>query len=779
MTQFGIGQPVRRVEDRRFLTGRGRYLDDIDRSHQTHAVFLRSPHAHARIRSIDVTAAAGAPGVIAVLTGADLAADGIGTVPCVSGLTNRDGSSAILPPRPAMVTDRVRHVGDTVAMVIADSIAAARDAADLIAVDYEPLPAAVDTVGALGSGQPQVWDEAKGNLCFDWEIGDGAAVEHASATARHKVTLTLVNNRVVVTSMEPRGAIGEYDPGEDAYTLWSSTQGSHFVRNLLAEHVFHIPENRIRVVTPDVGGGFGMKLFLYPEHVLVLWAAKRVGRAVKWVPDRADSFMTDTQGRDNVTKLDLALDENLKFLGLAVDLTANMGAYLSNFAPEIPTFSGAVMHSGVYAIPAIHVAVKGVFTHTVPVDAYRGAGRPEAAYALERLIEFAARKLGVAPEELRRRNLVPAAAMPYATPLGLTYDSGDFVRNLDQALTSAELTGFAARRAAARARGRYRGMGQAVYIEQSGFPPDEFAELRFDPSGTLTILMGSQSSGQGHQTAYAQLAAEKFDLDLDKIRVQQGDSAAIAFGRGTGGSRSIPVGGGALMHAADKLISKGKRIAAHILEAAEADIAFADGDFAIAGTDRKVTLDAVARAAFNPTQLPADVEPGFAESGHFTPPAPTFPNGVHICEVEIDPETGITRIERYLVVDDFGVVINPLLLAGQVNGGIAQGVGQAMLERTVFDPESGQLVSGTLLDYALPRADDLPALEFAYNIVPCRTNPLGVKGAGEAGAIGSPPALINAIVDALSPLGIDHIDMPATPEVVWRAIRDASPRQAA
>jgi carbon-monoxide dehydrogenase large subunit len=779
MTQFGIGQPVRRVEDRRFLTGRGRYLDDIDRSHQTHAVFLRSPHAHARIRSIDVTAAAGAPGVIAVLTGADLAADGIGTVPCVSGLTNRDGSSAILPPRPAMVTDRVRHVGDTVAMVIADSIAAARDAADLIAVDYEPLPAAVDTVGALGSGQPQVWDEAKGNLCFDWEIGDGAAVEHASATARHKVTLTLVNNRVVVTSMEPRGAIGEYDPGEDAYTLWSSTQGSHFVRNLLAEHVFHIPENRIRVVTPDVGGGFGMKLFLYPEHVLVLWAAKRVGRAVKWVPDRADSFMTDTQGRDNVTKLDLALDENLKFLGLAVDLTANMGAYLSNFAPEIPTFSGAVMHSGVYAIPAIHVAVKGVFTHTVPVDAYRGAGRPEAAYALERLIEFAARKLGVAPEELRRRNLVPAAAMPYATPLGLTYDSGDFVRNLDQALTSAELTGFAARRAAARARGRYRGMGQAVYIEQSGFPPDEFAELRFDPSGTLTILMGSQSSGQGHQTAYAQLAAEKFDLDLDKIRVQQGDSAAIAFGRGTGGSRSIPVGGGALMHAADKLISKGKRIAAHILEAAEADIAFADGDFAIAGTDRKVTLDAVARAAFNPTQLPADVEPGFAESGHFTPPAPTFPNGVHICEVEIDPETGITRIERYLVVDDFGVVINPLLLAGQVNGGIAQGVGQAMLERTVFDPESGQLVSGTLLDYALPRADDLPALEFAYNIVPCRTNPLGVKGAGEAGAIGSPPALINAIVDALSPLGIDHIDMPATPEVVWRAIREASPRRAA
>jgi carbon-monoxide dehydrogenase large subunit len=778
MTQFGIGQPVRRVEDRRFVTGRGRYLDDIDRPRQAHAVFLRSPHAHARIRAIDIGAAVAAPGVVAVLTGADLAADGLGTVPCVSGV-----AGAVLPPRPAIVTDRVRHVGDTVAMVIAESAAAARDAADLVAVDYEPLSAAVDTVGALAPGQPLVWDDAKDNLCFAWEVGDRAATARAAAAAKHKVTLTLVNNRVVVTSMEPRGAIGEYDPGEESYTLWSSTQGSHFVRNLLAEHVLRIPENRIRVVTPDVGGGFGMKLFLYPEHVLVLWAAKRTGRAVKWVPDRADSFMTDTQGRDNVTRLDLSLDENLKILGLSVDLTANMGAYLSNFAPEIPTYSGAVMHSGVYAIPAIHVAVKGVFTHTVPVDAYRGAGRPEAAYALERLIEFAARQLGVAPQELRRRNLVPAAAMPYATPLGLTYDSGDFARNLDQALASADIAGFARRRAAAKTRGHYRGLGQAVYIEQSGFPPDEFAELRFDPSGTLTILMGSQSSGQGHQTAYAQLASERLGLDLEKIRVQQGDSAAIAFGRGTGGSRSIPVGGGALMHAADKLIAKGKRIAAHLLEAAEADIAFAvdanGGEFAIAGTDRKVTLDAVARTAFNPAQLPPDVEPGFAESGHFTPPAPTFPNGVHVCEVEIDPETGIVRIERYLVVDDFGVVINPLLLAGQVNGGIAQGVGQAMLEHTVYDPQSGQLLSGTLQDYALPRADDLPPLEFAYNIVPCRTNPLGVKGAGEAGAIGSPPVLINAIVDALAELGIEHIDMPATPEIVWRTIRAAVPRRAA
>jgi carbon-monoxide dehydrogenase large subunit len=779
MTQFGIGQPVRRVEDRRFITGHGRYLDDIVRPRPACAMFLRSPHAHARIRALDTAAAAAMPGVLAVLTGADLAADGIGTLPCVSALTNRDNTPAAMPQRPAIVGERVRHVGDTVAMVVAETAALARDAAEQIAVDYETLPAVADTRGALQPGAPQVWDEAAGNLSFDWEVGDAAAVGRAAAQARHRVSLTLVNNRVVVNSMEPRGAIGEYDAGEGCYTLWSSTQGSHFVRNLLAEHIFHIPENRIRVVTPDVGGGFGMKLFLYPEHVLVLWAAKRVGRAVKWVPDRAESFVTDTQGRDNVTRLDLALDDELKFLGLSVEITANMGAYLSNFAPEIPTFSGAVMHSGVYAIPAIHVAVKGVFTHTTPVDAYRGAGRPEAAYALERLIDAAARQLGVPAAELRRRNLIAPAAMPYATALGLVYDSGDFARNLDQALALADVAGFAARRQAAQARGRYRGLGHAVYIEQSGFPPDEFAELRFDPSGTLTILMGSQSSGQGHQTAYAQLAAERLGLDLDRIRVVQGDTEAIAFGRGTGGSRSIPVGGGALFHAADKLIEKGKKIAAHLLEAAEADIAFADGTFAIAGTDRSIALDAVARAAFNPAQLPSGLEPGFAESGHFTPPAPTFPNGVHVCEVEIDPETGMVHIERYLVVDDFGVVINPLLLAGQVNGGIAQGIGQAMLERTVFDHASGQLVSGTLLDYALPRADDLPALEFAYNIVPCRTNPLGVKGAGEAGAIGSPPALINAIVDALAPLGIAHVDMPATPETLWRAIRAATPARAA
>jgi aerobic carbon-monoxide dehydrogenase large subunit len=662
---------------------------------------------------------------------------------------------------------------------VAESAAAARDAAELVEIDYRPLPAAVETAHALDPGQPLVWDVAPGNLAFDWELGDGAAVTRAMATAPHRILLQLVNNRVVVNSMEPRGAIGEYDAGEDAYTLWSSTQGSHFLRNLLAESIFKVPENRIRVVTRDVGGGFGMKLFLYPEHILVLWAARKLGRPVKWTPERADAFLTDTQGRDHLTRLELALDGELRFLALSVETVANMGAYLSNFAPEIPTASGGPMLSGVYRIPAIHVAVKGVFTHTAPVDAYRGAGRPEAAYALERLIDVAARRLGVPADELRRRNFVAPDAMPYATPLGVTYDSGAFGHNMADALASADLAGFPARRAEALARGRRRGLGYAVYIEQSGFPPDEFAELRFDPSGTLTILMGTQSSGQGHQTAYAQLAAERLGLDLGKIRVRQGDTDAIGFGRGTGGSRSLPVGGAALAAAADKLVAKGKRIAAHLFEAAEADVDFADGVFRVAGTDRRLDIEAVARAAFNPITQPPAIEPGFAESGHFTPHTPTFPNGCHVCEVEIEPETGLVRIRRYLVVDDFGTVINPLLLKGQVQGGVGQGVGQAMLERCVYDAATGQLVTGSFADYCLPRADDLPAIGFAYNVVPCRTNPLGVKGAGEAGAIGAPPALVNAVVDALSPLGIEHLDMPLTPERVWLAIRAAEEKRAA
>ena len=609
----------------------------------------------------------------------------------------------MLPPHPAIASDRVRHVGDTVAMVVAESLAAARDAAELVAVDYEPLPAAVDTARALEPGSRGYGTRRRAISASTGRSVTAPRWQQAMTGARHRIALELVNNRIVVNSMEPRGAIGEYDPGEDSYTLWSSTQGSHFVRNLLGRERLQDPGKPDPRRDADVGGGFGMKLFLYPEHALVLWAAKKLGRAVKWTPERSDAFMTDTQGRDNVTRLELALDEELRFLALDVEILANMGAYLSNFAPEIPTVSGAVMHSGVYAIPAIHVGVKGVFTNTVPVDAYRGAGRPEAAYAVERLIDYAARRLDVAPQELRRRNFIKPEAMPYLTPLGLNYDSGEFAHNMDQALAAADLAGFPARRAASRAQGRYRGLGHAVYIEQSGFPPDEFAELRFDPSGTLTILMGTQSSGQGHQTAYTQLAVEHLGVAPEKVRVLQGDTAAISFGRGTGGSRSLPVGGASLAQAADKLIAKGRRIAAHLFEAAEADVEFADGVFTVGGTDRRLGIEEVARAAFNPAQQAPEVEPGFAETGHYTPPQPTFPNGCHVCEVEIEPETGHIEILRYLVVDDFGTVINPLLLRGQVQGGVAQGVGQAMLERTRLRPRDRAAVD-RLADRLLPAA---------------------------------------------------------------------------
>src|SRR6266700_2300947 len=573
MTQFGIGQPVHRVEDRRFLTGRGHYLDDIVRPRQAHAVMLRSPHAHARIRAIDAVAAA-APGVLAILTGADLAQDGIGTIPCMSGVTNRDKSAMAMPPRPAIVEGRVRHVGDTVAMVVAETLAAARDAAERIIVDYEPLPAVVDTARALEPGRPAVWDEYPENLCFDWEIGDAAAAERAAATARHHVSLTVVNNRIIVNSMEPRGAIGEYDGGEDSYTLWSSTQGSHFVRNLLAEHVFHVPENRIRVVTPDVGGGFGMKLFVYPEHVLVLYAAKKFGRPVRWVGERTDAFVTDTHGRDNITTATLGLDETGKFLALKVSIVANLGAYLSLFSTFIPTGAGSAMHVGVYQTPAVLVEVKGAYTHTTPIDAYRGAGRPEAAYILERVVTHAARKLGLDPAEIRRRNFIKPEQMPFATPLERTYDSGDFQRNMEDALKAADYRGSADRRAEARRRGKLRGIGFSTYIEECGGGEDEMAEIRFDGAGSVSLLIGTQSSGQGHQTSYAQLVSEKLGLPFESIRVFQGDSDVVGFGRGTGGSRSLPVGGAAIDLAARKIVEKGRKIAAHKLEASEVDIEF-------------------------------------------------------------------------------------------------------------------------------------------------------------------------------------------------------------
>jgi aerobic carbon-monoxide dehydrogenase large subunit len=778
MGQFGMGQSVRRLEDRRLVTGQGRYTDDISLARQSYAYVLRSPHAHARILRIDTAEAAAAPGVLAIFTAADLARDGVGTIPLLTPLPNRDGSACKTPPYPVLAADRVRHAGDAVALIVAETAAQAKDAGELVAVDYEPLPAAIGTAAALGPGQPLVWDDAPDNLHLDWEIGDKAATDAAFARAKHVVALRLGNNRLVANSMETRNAIGEWSAGEQRYTLYSSTQGSHVVRQIMAG-VLNVPENRIRVVTPDVGGGFGMKLFLYREFVLVLYAARKLGRPVKWASERTEAFLSDTQGRDNVTDAELALDADGRFLAIRVATVANMGAYLSNFSTFIPTLAGTQMLTGLYAMSAAHVGVKCVFTHTVPVDAYRGAGRPEAAFVVERLVDVAARRLGIPAAELRRRNFVKHEQMPYATALGLTYDSGDFVRNMDDALALADQRGFAARRATSRAQGRLRGFGFSTYIEQCGTGGDEMAELRFDPSGTVTLLIGTQSSGQGHHTAYAQFVADGLGIPLEQIRFHQGDTDTVSFGRGTGGSRSLPVGGNAVRGAIDKVIAKTRKIAAHKLEAAEADIEFTDGVFRIAGTDRTVDFTTIAKDAFEPANLPPGMESGLDESARYMHKASTFPNGCHVCEVEIDPDTGATRILRFVVVDDFGAVVNPLLLAGQVHGGVGQGVGQALLEDCVYDPESGQLVTGSLMDYCMPRADNMPAVEFTYNVVPCTTNPLGIKGAGEAGAIGAPPAVINAVVDALSEYGIEHVEMPATAERVWRAIAEAAPARAA
>jgi carbon-monoxide dehydrogenase large subunit len=773
MGQFGIGQSVRRVEDRRFLTGNGRYLADIDLPRQLHAYFLRSPHAHARFLKIDARAAAAAPGVELIGLGADRVADGIGTLPCDTHLPNSDGTPMKAPARHALALDRVRHVGDSVAVILAGTLAQARDAAELIEVEYEALPAAVDTAGALASGAPQVWDEAPGNLCLDWSLGDAAPVERAFAGATHVLRLPLVNNRLVVNSMETRGVIAAYDPGEERFTVWSSTQSSHALRNWLAKTILKLPPERIRVITPDVGGGFGMKGFLYPEQVVAVWAARKAGRPVKWIGERADAFQTDTHGRDQVSEVALAMDAEGRFLALKVDTIANLGAYLSNYSTYIPTIASCPMLAGLYRTGAIHARVRCVFTHTVPVDAYRGAGRPEAAFLLERVVDAAARKLGLGPDEIRRRNFIPPEAMPYKTPTGPTYDSGEFGALMDEAMGRADWAGAAARKAEAKARGRRRGIGMATYVEGCGGGPEDMAEVRVDPGGDVLVLVGTQGSGQGHETAYAQIASDRLGIPIERIRVHQGDTERIAFGHGSGGSRSLPVVGHAVLTATEKVATKARRIAAQLLEAADRDVELADGRFRVVGTDRSVAFDEVARAAYRAKRPEGEADFGLAETAAYLPRAGTYPNGCHIAEIEVDPETGAVVLERYTVVDDFGAVINPLLLAGQVHGGVAQGIGQALLERTVYDGENGQLLTGSLMDYCLPRASDLPSFDIGFRNVPCRTNPLGIKGAGEAGAIGAPPAIINAVVDALAEWGVTHIDMPATPERVWRAIAGA------
>ncbi|MEQ9334426.1 xanthine dehydrogenase family protein molybdopterin-binding subunit [Thalassobaculum sp.] len=777
MAKFGIGQGMKRKEDQRFLTGQGQYTDDLAVPGMARAVLVRAPIAHARITGVGTADAKAAPGVLAVLTGEDVAADGLGDLPCAALVPGRDGKPAIGPAYPLLVRDRVRHVGDAVALVVAETPEQARDAAELVEVDYDALPAVNGIDAASAPGAPLVWDAAPGNLCVDWETGDAAAVEAAFEAAARVAELTLVNNRIVVNSIEPRGVLAEFDAGTGGYTLHVSTQGPHGVRDVLCG-ILKVEPSSMRVVSPDVGGGFGMKIFPYREHALAAWAARRVGRPVKWIGERTESFVSDTQGRDHRSTARMALDADGRFLALSVDTRADLGAYLSLYGPAIPTVAGSGMLAGLYTTPAIHVRVRGYFTNTLPVDAYRGAGRPEAAYLVERLVDECARVTGLDRAEIRRRNFAPPSAMPFTTALGETYDSGDFAAHLDKALAEAGWSTVEARKAGSRKAGLLRGIGISTYVEACGGGGPEWADMRVNPDGTVTVPIGTRSTGQGHETAYSQLVTQALGIDNELVTVIQGDTAAIENGAGTDGSRSLPAGGSALQAAIDVVIEKGRRIAAHALEAAEADIELADGRFTVAGTDRAISLADVARRADDPSQLPEGMEPGLSASESYSPRASTYPNGTHVCEVEIDPDTGIVRVDRYTVVDDFGEVVNPMLLQGQVHGGVAQGIGQALYERVVYDDDA-QLVSGSLMDYCLPRADDLPMVGFAMSPTRCTTNPLGVKGCGEAGAIGAPPAVINAVLDALAPVGVTGIDMPATPERVWAAIQAAKPAAAA
>ncbi|WEY38887.1 MULTISPECIES: xanthine dehydrogenase family protein molybdopterin-binding subunit [Paraburkholderia] len=781
-----IGASVKRKEDYRFLTGSGQYTDDIVLPQQAYAVFVRSPYAHATIQSVNTDAAKSMPGVIAVFTGADLAAENVGGLPCGWLIHSIDGSPMHEPPHPVIAHTKARHVGDQVALVIAESVKEAKDAAETIEVEYDMLPAVIDTAHAADPGQPLVHDDVPDNTCYTWGHGDKAATDAAFAGAAHVTTLEIVNNRLIPNAIEPRAVNASYSPQDDSYTVYVANQNPHVERLLMSAFVLSLPESKVRVVAPDVGGGFGSKIFLYAEDVALTWASKKIRRPVKWTAERSESFISDAHGRDHVTKAELALDANGKFLAMRVHTTANMGAYLSTFASSVPTILYATLLAGQYTTPAIYAEVKAVFTNTVPVDAYRGAGRPEATYVVERLVETAAHEMKIDPAELRRRNFI--RAFPYATPVGLTYDTGDYEACLGRALELADVAGFAARRDASKQSGKLRGLGYSCYIEACGLAPSNIAgalgaraglfeagEIRVHPTGSVTVFTGSHSHGQGHETTFAQVVSDRLGVPIDNIDIVHGDTGRIPFGMGTYGSRSIAVGGSAIMKALDKIEAKAKKIAAHLLEASAEDIEFRDGVFRVSGTDRTKTFTDISLAAYVPHNYPLEtLEPGLDESAFYDPTNFTYPSGAYVCELEVDPDTGETRIDRFTAVDDFGNVINPMIVEGQVHGGLGQGIGQALLERCVYDTETGQLLSGSYMDYAMPRASDLPSfnVETAKG-TPCTHNPLGVKGCGEAGAIGSPPAIINAIVDALAPLGVKDIQMPATPHRVWSAIRAA------
>jgi carbon-monoxide dehydrogenase large subunit len=779
MSNTGIGQPVRRVEDFRFLTGSGQYVADINRPAQSYAVFVRSPHAHAVIKTIDTGEAAKAPGVLGVLTGKQLAADKIGGLICGWMIHSKDGSAMKAGPHPALALDKVRYVGDHVAVVIAETLNQAQDAAELVHVDYDVLDAVVDVASAQLPGKPQVHAEAPHNTVYEWHLGDKAAVDAAFARASHITKLELVNNRLIPNAIEPRAAIGEYDKGSGSYTVYTTSQAPHVARLVLSAFHGIAPENKLRVIAPDVGGGFGSKICIYAEEVVCTWASRKVGRPVKWVSERTESFLADAHGRDHITTAEAAVDASAKIIALRVKTTANIGAYMSTFSSAVPTYLYAPLLSGQYDIPAIYCEVDAVYTNTAPVDAYRGAGRPEATFVIERLVEVAARQLGKDPAEFRIHNFI--SAFPHQTPVIMAYDAGDYAGCMRRALELADYGDFERRKAHSRKSGKLRGIGFSAYIEACGAAPSQAAgsigcglglwesgEVRVNAAGTVEVLTGSHSHGQGHETTFAQIVSGRLGIPLEQISIVHGDTDKVQMGMGTYGSRSGAVGGTAIFKALDKVIAKAKKVAARCMEVTDDGVDFRDGVFAGLGTNKSMTWSEVALQAYVAHKFnTAEIEPGLKESVFHDPTNFTFPSGVHVAEVEIDPETGITKIDRWIAVDDFGTVINPMIVEGQVHGGIAQGVGQAMLERTVYDGE-GQLVTGSYMDYCMPRAGDLPSFVVDMTSTPCPSNPLGVKGCGEAGAIASPAALINAITDAL---GHEDIAMPATPQTVWRAMR--------
>jgi len=778
MSDTGIGRPVRRREDVRFITGRGRYTDDIQLPNQCHAVFLRSPYPRARITSIDGAGAMDVAGVLGVFTGRDLAADKIGDLPCGWLVKSKDGSDMKVAPHPPLAVEIVNYVGEPYGLVVAETLAAARDGAEAVVTEFEELDPVVSLAEATRSAQ--IHGNVPNNLCYDWALGDAAATDAAFARAAHVSTLEFSNNRLIPNAMEPRAAVAVYDRSSEEFTIYTTSQNPHLERLILSAFVQLAPEHRLRIVAPDVGGGFGSKIFVYPEETAAAWAARRVGRPVKWTADRSESFLSDAHGRDHLTKAELALDKDGTFLGLRVRTRANLGAYLSTFASSVPTYLYGTLLAGQYRTPAIHVEVEGVYTNTAPVDAYRGAGRPEATYVVERIVETAARDLGIDPVELRRRNFIRPDQFPYETPVALVYDTGNYGASLDKALGHADYAGFAQRRAEAHARGRRRGIGFSCYIEACGLAPSQLAiqlgagvglyesgEVRVNPTGTVTVFTGSHSHGQGHETTFAQVVSDKLGIPFENVEVVHGDTGRVEFGLGTYGSRSLAVGGSAIVKATDKVIAKGKRIAAHMLDADPANVDFAEGTFAVRTSNQKLTFGEVAFAAYVPSNYPTDEEPGLSEKAFYDPKNFTFPAGTHVAEVEVDPETGVIEVVSFVAVDDFGHVINPMIVEGQVHGGIAQGIGQALLEHGVYD-EGGQLVTGSYMDYCMPRADDLPNFVVDTTVTPCTHNPLGVKGCGEAGAIGAPAAIMNAVTAAL---GVRDLPMPATPEKVWRALR--------